>query len=218
MDDKNMNLENECQEMKFFMNENESDLTFIVENKRIPANKWFLRMKSDVFEAMLSDNKFKESTDGVIEVVDIRYQVFKSMLLFLYTNRLVLNDDNDYCLAIDVFKCGDYYHIKPLMSCIEERLTKMVTVDNLEVMYEFARAYHLEKLCSALNVFIKDNIEHYMSKGLDELKRISTLSDSHLMELIVNEKDTEIQRLEKILSDLARNCVQCKNRITFSGI
>jgi len=196
-----MNLENECPEMKFFMNENESDLTFIVENKRIPANKWFLRMKSDVFEDILSD-KFKEFSDGVIEVLGIRYQVFKSMLLFLYTNRLVLNDDNDYCLAIDVFKCGDYYHIKPLMSCVEERLTKMVTIDNLEEMYEFARAYNLKKLCSALNAFKKDNFEHYMSKGLAA-------------------KDTEIQRLTKTVSelyDLARNCNKCNNRIKISGI
>ncbi|CAG2117616.1 unnamed protein product [Medioppia subpectinata] len=206
-----------CHEMSFFNNEKECDITFKVDSQTIFANKWLLRMKSDVFDAMFS-SKFKESNDEIIEILDMKYEAFKATIRYMYCNKLVLSDGSDHTLAMDVYRCGHKYNLISLMHCSEKMLIKMITFDTIEDMYLLARDYNLQKLRQCLDDFLKTNLDYYSRKNADELKRISVLSDCHLMSLLIVEKDNEINRLEKLVSELAKHCDQCRNRITFSPL
>ena len=192
----------ECHEMRFFMNQKESDLTFIVENQRIPVKKWLLRMKSDVFNKMLTED-FKE--DHEIEIQGTKADIFKIMIQFVYCeHNWELTDEKSPSMAMNVFECADEYHLKSLMVCTEKKLNQMISTDNLEEIFVFAKIYNLENLIKNLKTFIKNNIDFYLDKSMDELKRISTSTDNYLMELIIERKNEKINILQQQLQGLKR--------------
>ena len=199
--------DSECQELNYFMNEDKSDFTFIVDGNKIPVIKVLLSLKSKVFEAMFS-GEFRETKDNEIEVKDTNFEAFKTMIRFLYCDRLVFDDKNDYSIAIEVFKLGHKYELKRLMDCIEQELIRMITNENIEHMiefYSFANFYNLQNLIKALNTFIEKNIKHFMRKTIEEMKRFNTLTDNYLMELIIKEKNYEMTILQNRVSFLNRN-------------
>ncbi|XP_054162462.1 uncharacterized protein LOC128960412 [Oppia nitens] len=206
----------DCHELKFLDNPNECDITFKIENKTIAANKWLLRLRSDVFNAMFSV-EFTESTESVIDIKDIKYNTFKALLKYIYCNRIILENDCNCHQVMDLYICADIYHIKSLMETLEKMLIQMINFETIEEIYEFAKQYSVETMFAKLNSFLNNNLDYYMTKTISELKRLATLSDGYLMELLVEWKNNEILRLETILSQLAANCYQCKNRITFNA-
>src|ERR1700712_64976 len=106
--------------MKFFMNPDECDVTFIVENQKIPAKKWLLRLKSDVFDKMLTED-FKGEEQ--IEIQGTKYEIFKSMIRFIYCeHNWELTDDKSPSMAMNLYECADQYHLKPLMASAEDKL------------------------------------------------------------------------------------------------
>ena len=78
-------------ELYYFMDEEMSDVLFIVEGQTIPALKAFLSDKSRVFSAMFS-GEFKESKGKEVVIKDTTYEAFKSFIRFLYCDDLVLKD------------------------------------------------------------------------------------------------------------------------------
>ena len=195
--------EPECHELKFYLNPNESDVTFIVEDQKIPVKKWLLRMKSEVFDKMFS-NEFKDEEE--IEISQTKADVFKAMISFLYCeHKWRLNDETTPSFAMNVFECADQYALNHLTACVERKLISMITTDNMPDIYVFAKIYNLQNLVKKLNDFIDDNIEYYMNKSMDELKRISTSTDNYLMELIINKKNNEINKLEQQLSGIKKD-------------
>ena len=66
-------------ELDYFMNEEKSDVLFVVEGQRIPALKAILSVKSIVFRAMFSGD-FKESKDKEVVIEDTTYEAFKAFI------------------------------------------------------------------------------------------------------------------------------------------
>jgi hypothetical protein len=64
-----------------------SDVTFIVEGREVHAIKAFLAARSDHFRAMLFGG-MRENSSRVIELYDISYQTFLTILEFLYTDQV----------------------------------------------------------------------------------------------------------------------------------
>jgi len=74
-----------------------SDVTFLVEGRRIPAHKMILSMASERFERMFkidNDLAFIEAKQGEVEIVDVSFVAFQKMLEYLYTGRLSVLDDS----------------------------------------------------------------------------------------------------------------------------
>lgn len=196
----------ECHELKFYLNADESDVTFIVEEERIPVKKWLLRMKSEVFDKMFS-NEFKDEEE--IEISGTKADVFKTMVRFLYCeHEWRLSDDSSPSFAMNVFECAEQYSLNHLSACVERKLAAMITTENMPDIYVFAKIYNLQSLVKKLNDFIDQNIDYYMNKTMDELKRISTSTDNYLMELIINKKNNEINKLEQQLSGTKKDVPQ----------
>ena len=85
------------------MEENESDVVFLVEGQPLPAQKSFISIRNRVFRAMFSD-KYKESKDREIVIEDTTFQAFKTFLWFVYSDELVIKDINDLNLIEEVVK------------------------------------------------------------------------------------------------------------------
>jgi hypothetical protein len=72
--------------LQHFFNEPEfSDVTFVVEGKRIYAHKLILCLVSDCFRAMFTTG-FREATEKEIEIPNCSYGAFHAMMVYIYTS------------------------------------------------------------------------------------------------------------------------------------
>ena len=105
----------DCPAIDYFMNEDKSDVVFVVEGQRIPALKILLIVNNLVFRAMFSDN-FKESKDKTVAIEETSFEAFQTLILFLYSDRLVLKDEKDFKLINEVCELSDRYESRRVPS------------------------------------------------------------------------------------------------------
>ena len=187
-------------ELECFMNEEMSDVLFIIEGQRIPALKSFLSVKSRVFRAMFSGD-FKESKDKEIVIEDTTYEAFKAFIRFLYNEDLVLKR-NDFKTIRELYRLSDRYDV----SRLEERMTDLLSsYNNLFPVYWFADvsdknfeswwttnrsiariAFELKitKLMDKVMTFIDQNFDHFLKKDYKELRELYDLTDGRLLDLM----------------------------------
>ena len=185
-------------ELDYFMNEERSDVLFIVEGQRIPALKAFLSVKSRVFHTMFS-GKFKESKDKEIVIEDTTYEAFKTFIRFLYIEDLVLKS-NDFKMIRELYRLSDRYDV----SRLEHRITDLLTSLSYHIYWykcdsdkdfqkewptisSIARiAFELKitKLMNNVMQFISDNFDHFLKKNNKELNELNDLTDGRLMDLM----------------------------------
>ena len=124
-----MNELNDCPEKDYFMNEDKSDVVFVVEGQKLPALKIFLCMKNRVFRAMFSDN-FKESKDKTVVIEETSFEAFQTLILFLYSDQLVLEDDEDLKLIKEVCELSDRYDSPRLLEKVGQHLMSIALNEN----------------------------------------------------------------------------------------
>jgi BTB/POZ domain-containing protein 3/6 len=152
--------------MDYAMNEDKSDITLIIDGHRIPANRVILGVKSPVFDRIFFGNG-KESNEKEIEIKDASIDSFKVMLKWIYCQELHLNEQNDYLMAINVFKLSHRFELKKLMTTIEQKLIQMISIENIEVLTEFASFYDLKQLIKICEHFIENNPKLLIEKDID---------------------------------------------------
>ncbi|CAG2162119.1 unnamed protein product [Oppiella nova] len=182
-------------EMHYFLNELESDVVFIVEEQRLPARKFMMELRSEVFRAMFSEKyremprNFRESTAKEVVIEDTTYKAFKIMLKFLYTELLAFNDDNDIGLIGDVLTLADRYQLDRLFENCEQHLMSMLTMDNMKVVSKMVSpkmvfGYRLIKLKAYMEEFFDKNYTEILAKDQKVLNKINTSTDNLLFEVM----------------------------------
>lgn len=74
--------------LQHFLNEPEfSDVTFVVEGRRIYGHRLILCLVSDCFRAMFTAG-FRESTEKEIQIPNCSYEAFYAMMVYIYTSRV----------------------------------------------------------------------------------------------------------------------------------
>lgn len=137
-----------------------SDVTFIVEGKRLFAHKVVLSLSSEVYRAMFLRNKFREKEVGTeIKVPDCTYEVFLSILEYMYTGTIDLSLINASCGQTDetkveqilgILEMADHLLLDHLKESCEHALFHLVNASSYEYLMEFAKdsnAKHLEAIC-----------------------------------------------------------------------
>jgi hypothetical protein len=133
-----------------------SDITLIIDGKRLPSHKFVLSAKSEVFKAMLFGD-LMESNATEVEIKDTTSEAFETLLKYCYFESFALDDNNDYEMAFDVFKIAHRFQFKRLMILIEEELIKLISIENLVFFYEFSKFYELNDLMKSLKSFCREN-------------------------------------------------------------
>ena len=110
--------------MAYFMNEDKSDIVFVVEGHRLPALKLFLCMRNNVFRAMFSDN-FEESKDKTVVIEETSFDAFNTLILFLYSDQFVLKEDKDLKLIKQVCELSVRYESPRLLEKVGQHLMEM---------------------------------------------------------------------------------------------
>ncbi|CAO2168484.1 unnamed protein product [Urochloa humidicola] len=155
------------------------DVTFSVEGELFQAHKVILTMRSPVFKAQLSGAALATMKAAIKVVDDMQPDVFEALLSYIYTDALPATegqDDEDVCqLMCHLLVAATRYRVLQLKNLCEERLSKMVGVDNVADMLAFAGDQRCDVLQNACIEFILSSGRRMgdvvASKGYQRLRK-----------------------------------------------
>ena len=160
----NFNIER-YPEFRYFLNEERSDVTFVVDGQRLPAFKALLSLRSPVFEELFSEDPNQKE----IVVSDATVDGFETMLLFLCIEELVLIEEFNVDLILDVYNLSMKYQLKRLTECLDKYIEESVIhCDHFTYFYAFADERDFKSLLDLTTDYIQLNLDELMDKDVDE--------------------------------------------------
>ena len=189
-----------CPEMDYFMNESVSDVVFLVEGQRLPALKVLLSIKSKVFRAMFSGH-FRECEVKEVVIEDTTYEAFKTFVQFLYCERLVLKDCNDFKLIEEVCQLSDRYDVNRILEKVDEHLMAMTLSWSDSVTFKWiskiAFDHNLPNVKSKVLTHIDQHFNDFIWGNHKNLVELDVFTHNHLVEVFA-------QNYCKLQSELCR--------------
>jgi len=119
-------------------NEQFADIRFSVDGRVVHAHKTILFARSEYFRRMLTGG-YREAADDTIDIHGVSYEVFLSVLSFLYTGRLPRELTPQ--TAVDLLAVANLYGIDPLKRICADIVGRNLHVDNAAAVLEAADAY-----------------------------------------------------------------------------
>ncbi|KAK7285352.1 hypothetical protein RJT34_20121 [Clitoria ternatea] len=135
-----------------------SDVTFLVEGRSFYAHKACL-ISSDIFRAMF-DGGYREGEAKHIEIPNIKWDVFESMMRFIYTGNVDVNKD----IALDLFRAADQYLLDGLQRICEYVISQDISMENVLLMYEMSEAFNGTSLKHACILFMLEHFDKLKAK------------------------------------------------------
>ncbi|XP_070494419.1 speckle-type POZ protein-like [Chironomus tepperi] len=148
----NHNCELKTDLEKALFNESLSDFSFIVNDEKVPVNKFILAARSPVFAKMFY-SEFKEKNENQqILGIKISTEAFKELIRYIYINEVC--DLNKH--EIELLHAADFYQIDSLRAICEKELLTTVNMTNANVIFQAAHLYRCsDELKEASYNFIK---------------------------------------------------------------
>ena len=132
---------------KLFNNKPSSDVKIRCGNEEFYCHKILLSARSPVFEAMFQNDMIENHSEEV-RIQDIKPEVVKEMLHFIYTGVVSTENVMDE-IGKDLFGAADQYQLETLKNKCEEKLCSSLEVSNsieLLVLAELHKAYKLRRM------------------------------------------------------------------------
>jgi BTB/POZ domain/Kelch motif/Galactose oxidase, central domain len=159
----------------FFNDEEFSDVTFIVQGRRLYGHKMILAIVSDCFRAMFTAG-FRESSSSEIEITDCSYEAFLAVMEYIYTgahpntNASSLPPDYephpDAAAAdrtaanlgriVDVLALADRFFLDHLKQICETQLQPYVTGESVEFLLQVAQKTNASQLQAMCEHFLRN--------------------------------------------------------------
>jgi leucine-zipper-like transcriptional regulator 1 len=140
-------------------NDTFSDVTFIVEGQPVYAHKLML-MRCSYFEALFL-GQMREAQMNTIQIDEVRYSIFLSVLEYLYTDQLVFGFHG----AMELFEAADRFCIHRLKSMCEKRMLECITVDNAAGIFYAADVHSAEALRKKTKKYILSHWDEVSKSG-----------------------------------------------------
>lgn len=144
-------------------NDTLSDVTFIVEGRSVYAHKLML-MRCSYFEALFL-GQMREAQMSTIHIDEVRYEIFLSILEYLYTDELDLTFHN----AMELFEAADRFCIHRLKSMCEKRMLECITVEKAAEIFYAADVHSAEML--------RQKAKKYILSHWDEVSKSSSFEE-----------------------------------------
>lgn len=142
-----------------YLNANYSDVTFIVEEEKVPAHELILIVRSSYFRSLITSDSTK-LPKKVIEL-EVSLGAFKHALRFMYTGHISL-PQIDYATVVDLLRLAYDYPIEDFLSAIQTYLIKNLSLENYcDVLH--AACLFDSKIENATLTFIDQNASQILS-------------------------------------------------------
>lgn len=151
-----------------------SDVTFIVQNRKIYVHKAILVAQCEHFRAMFSGGHFAESRESEIEIPHWTYDAFLAMLEWLYTGHIP--HDLSPQLMTEILGLADHYTLAGLKHVCENILVHSVEIDNACHLLRCADQYMAQELKRySLSYILKNFDQVAYTQAFDELSSMPSL-------------------------------------------
>ncbi|KAK0083982.1 hypothetical protein PV325_007825 [Microctonus aethiopoides] len=145
-------LGNSCERFKNFLTSPDlSDMTIVINEKRIPVHKIILAACSPVFLAMFKAD-MTESLNKQVIITDIEVDIMEKVIKFMYTG--VIDPIPTFNDLLSILEVADKYEIKILKELCEKNLSENRTIDNVLKILERASLYGVPQLIETLISFM----------------------------------------------------------------
>ncbi|KAL1403676.1 hypothetical protein pipiens_005590 [Culex pipiens pipiens] len=139
-------------------NEQLSDVTILVDQKKFYAQRAILSVRSPVFAAMFQSG-MQESALNRIVIEDIEPDVFEEVLRFIYVGKVIGLER----MAHELLAAADKYALDRLRKMCEGHLGRHITQETVLKTLALAGLYHAEELKDQAVRFICKNIKTMQS-------------------------------------------------------
>jgi hypothetical protein len=144
----------------FFNDEEFSDVTFVVQGRKVYGHKMVLSIVSDCFRAMFTAG-FRESEALEIQIPDCSYSAFLAVMEYIYTGQTpkldlitistsIGRDVVDVSWVVEILELSDRFfldHLKQICETILEPAVNAETVDSLVQVAQKTNACQLQAVC-----------------------------------------------------------------------
>ncbi|XP_059487328.1 ankyrin repeat and BTB/POZ domain-containing protein 2 isoform X2 [Neocloeon triangulifer] len=154
---------------QFVNNEELSDVRFRVEGRLFFAHKIVLVTASPRFKSMLS-SKFCEGSPPVVQINDIRYNIFQMVMQYLY-NGGVDSLEVDQTDVLELMAAANFFQLDGLLRFCEAQCASLVDLDNIVSMYIHAKVYGAGQLLEFCQGFLLQNMVALLTYD-DSVKRL----------------------------------------------
>ncbi|BAT10914.1 BTB/POZ and MATH domain-containing protein 2 [Oryza sativa Japonica Group] len=133
-----------------------ADVTFHVAGEEVRAHRYILAARSPVFKAELfGQMKESSSSNTVVNVDDMEAEVFRALLVFIYTNALPetktkANQEDELVIAQHLLVAADRYGMERLKLLCEEKLVEYIDRGSAVMLMALAEQHHchgLKEVC-----------------------------------------------------------------------
>jgi len=130
-----------------------SDVTVKCCGKVFNCHKIILTSRSLVFQKMFESN-MKENESGVIEINDMKLEVFEDLLKYIYTGKAPNVDSH----VEELFAASDQYQVEKLKQLCEDKLCFSLDIANCVQLLVLGDMHHAPYLKASALKFVSKNI------------------------------------------------------------
>lgn len=141
---------------KYVNNPEMSDVQFRVEGRVFYAHKIILVNASPRFKSMLS-SKCSDETPPVVQINDIRYDIFQLVMQYLYKGGCE-EFDIDQNDVLELMAAAEFFQLDGLLRFCEAQSSRFVDLDNVVSMYVHAKVYSASHLLEFCQGFLLQNM------------------------------------------------------------
>jgi len=155
---------------KLMDNEELSDVTFLVENKEVHANRAILAVRSEYFKVMLFTGRMRESQpqQSIIELRDVPYNVFLKVLEYLYTDSV---SDLSLEISVSLLIISERFMLDRLKRLCEDSIRRDINSDNVINIYLASHRHNAMALKDiALDFILRNLHDPGVASSLSDLK------------------------------------------------
>jgi N-acetylneuraminic acid mutarotase len=140
-------------------NEMFSDIRFRVDERTIHAHRCILYCRSEYFRKMF-DAGMREAVENEISVPGVGYDVFLSVMEYLYTGRVTIKEGR---VAVNLLQASDMFGLEGLRAQCVEKVESAITVDNAAFICEVADTHNAQQLKDYCITFILHNFKEVIN-------------------------------------------------------
>lgn len=153
-----------------------SDIVLVVGNNEYPSHKLILCASSEVFQIMLHDSKWSESSEKRITLGETPScaAVFEDFLKYLYTGKIHL----DFATVVPIVSLADKYNVKDLLKLGLDYMERNISTacKKNQVSYQFKNATHDSVSLQSLFRWCHGTSSHWRQAIVGYLTSAQTLS------------------------------------------
>eukprot|EP00899_Mesostigma_viride_P012907 jgi/Mesvir1/21617/Mv04040-RA.1 len=126
-----------------FDSEEFKDVTFLVDGETVSAHKLILCARSPVFKAMLT-GPMREGSENRITIPEVRMEVFKILLRFVYTGQV--DEELDTAMTQHLLAAADQFGLDRLRVICEKKLADVLDPQTVAITLALAEQHNAGQL------------------------------------------------------------------------